>query len=505
MTPDHDGTITPVPPGEVRGGAAGLAAQYAEMRALATAYDTAGNRQRDQAGLGSRVLADTDLLQSALLSPLTFADAEAAVLAATLGPDGLLVASLAWEADALLVRVTIEAFESTDELVRLTFEVVDYSLGRLAGFALGAAFVTAAATAPLWLPPLALDAAGAATIYGLLPPALQERLRKAGGRLTDDLTDDVQQWLVDHPGAVQHLVNGGGGVIDGFWDGVTPGPWGFPPVTPTTEDAAGLLAGLYPPDGPPHVDVRDDLSSLGGSQPVPGSLADVMTHLDQVNGWSDADHPADNGTIEIQTWTGGDGVPHHIVYLPGTDDLTTLPWTADDDVRDLPTNLLALNGQSTTYAEGILSAMHQAGIAPTDTVMLAGHSQGGIEAAWIASHSQEFHVTQVVTAGSPVAGLGDYPPGTQVLSLEHHGDVVPLLDGEDNSDAANHVTVTFDDHETSVGGNHALSHYVNGAAGVDASTHPSLTAALADLHDDGFLTGETTDVAYQAFQITRRP
>ena len=127
------------------------------------------------------------------------------------------------------------------------------------------------------------------------------------------------------------------------------------------------------------------------------------------------------------------------------------------------------------------------------------------KAAWIASHSQGFHVTQVVTAGSPVAGLGDYPPGTQVLSLEHHGDVVPLLDGEDNPDAANHVTVTFDDHETSVGGNHALSHYVNGAAGVDASTHPSLTAALADLHDDGFLTGETTDVAYQAFQITRRP
>ena len=77
--------------------------------------------------------------------------------------------------------------------------------------------------------------------------------------------------------------------------------------------------------------------------------------------------------------------------------------------------------------------MRDAGIGSDEPVLLVGHSQGGIEAAWIASHSSEFSVTQVVTAGSPIAVLGDYPAGTQVLSLEHHGDVVPLLDGRGQS------------------------------------------------------------------------
>ncbi len=479
---------TPVPPSEVTGGSAGLAAQYAQMRAVATAYDTASNRMRDQAGLGARLLANGDLLESAILSPLTFAEAEAAVAWATTGPDGILLASLAWEADAVLVRVTVEAFETTDELVRVTFEVVDYTVGRVIGFTLASVLLVAVTTAPVWLPALAVS---------------------EGGVIPDTLAEDLEAWMIDHPDVVQHLINGGGGLVDGFWDGLTPGvplgPLGIPLFTPTAEGAAGVLAGLYPPDGAPDVAVRGDLASPGGHQPTPGSLADVLTHLDAVNSWSTELNPENNGTVEIQTWLGADGVPHHIVYLPGTDDLATLPWTMDGDVRDMPTNFLAVNGQSTAYAQGILEAMHQAGIAPTDPVLLAGHSQGGIEAAWIASHSTEFNVAQVVTAGSPVAAIGTYPAGTQVLSLEHHGDVTPLVDGEDNRDAVNHVTVTFDDHGPSLGANHDLAHYGNGAAGVDASAHPSLVAAVSDLRGDGFLTGEQAEVHSQAFQITRRP
>lgn len=508
MIPGETGTPLPVPPSDVRGGAAGLAAQYAEMRDLAATYDTAGDRLRDDLARSGGVLTDADLLASALLSPVTFAEAEGAVLAATAGPDGLLVASLAWEADALLVRVTIEAFESTDELVRLTFEVVDYTAGRVVGFTLASTLVGAVATAPVWLPPVVAGVAGAALLYAALPPALQDRLRESGGEVGDALAADLQAWVIDHPALVQHLVNGGGGLVDGFWDGLTPGvplgPWGVPLFTPTTQEAAGVLAGLYPSDGQPQVDVRDDLATAGGEQPVPGGLADVMSHLDQVNSWSPAEQPGNDGTIEIQSWVGSDGVPHHIVYLPGTDDMATLPWTMDGDVRDMPTNFLAVSGQSTAYAQGILAAMHQAGIAPTDPVLLAGHSQGGIEAAWIAGHTDDFTIAQVVTAGSPVAGM-EVPPGTQMLSLEHHGDVMPLLDGEDNRDTVDHVTVTFDDHTPDVGDNHALAHYTGGAAGVDASSHPSLVGAVDGMHADGFLTGEVAQVTYQAFQITRQP
>lgn len=494
----------------VRGGAAGVAAHYAGMRGLASTYDRAGDRLRHQLTLGGRVLADADLVASALLSPLTFAEAEGAVLATTGGPDGLAVASLSWEADAVLVRVTVEAFETTDELVRVSFETVDYAVGRTVGSTLAGGLVATVATAPTWLPTVAAGAAGAAMLYAALPPPLQDRVRAAGGQVEDELAADLQAWLVDHPDLAQHLANGGGGLVDGFWDGLTPGaplgPAGLPLATPTTQDAAGVLAGLYPDEGPPRVDPRDDLAGVSGEQPVPGGLADVMSHLDQVNAWSPTEQPGNNGTIEIQSWVGSDGVPHHIVYLPGTDDMATLPWTMDGDVRDMPTNFLAVDGQSTAYAEGILAAMHQAGISPADPVLLAGHSQGGIEAAWIAGHTRDFTIAQVVTAGSPVAGM-PVPGTTQMLSLEHRGDVMPLLDGEDNPDAVNHVTVGFgsDDPAPDLADNHALEHYVRGAAGVDASTHPSLVAAVDGLHRGGFLTGETVDVTYQAFQISRAP
>jgi hypothetical protein len=499
---------SPTPPLDVRGGVAGLAAQYADMRALATAYDTAGNRMRDQAALGGRVLGDRDLLESGLLSPLSFADAEAAVAAATTGPDGVLVASLAWEADAVLVRVTVEAFESVDEMVRCTFEVADYGVGRILGRGLSTAAVGGVLTAPLWLPPLAATVGGAVTLYSLLPPRLQARVRDSGGAITSGLGDDLQAWVTEHPELVQHLANGGGGLVDGFWDGLTPGvpvgPDGMPAFTPTTQDAAGVLAGLFPPEGPPDVDVRSDLAGPSGHQQVPGSLAEVMSRLDQVNEWSSGDQPQNNGTFEIQSWVGAYGVPHHLVLLPGTDDMTTLPWTMDGDVRDMPTNLLAVNGQSTAYAQGILTAMHDAGISPHDPVMLAGHSQGGIEAAWIASHTNEFRITQVVTAGSPIAGLGHYPPGTQVLSLEHRGDVMPLLGGDRNPDAINHVTVTLDEHTRSLSENHSITAYADGAARIDRSDDPSLVGALRSMRAAGFLCGETEDVTVQAFQITRQ-
>ena len=101
---------------------------------LASDYDDAGSRMRDWAGHGARVLLDGDLLESALLSPASFAEAEAAVLEATSGPDGVLVASAVWEADAVTIRVAVRATQLTDELVARVWEGLDHELGRLAGY-----------------------------------------------------------------------------------------------------------------------------------------------------------------------------------------------------------------------------------------------------------------------------------------------------------------------------------------------------------------------------------
>jgi hypothetical protein len=89
-----------------------------------------------------------------------------------------------------------------------------------------------------------------------------------------------------------------------------------------------------------------------------------------------------------------------------------------------------------------------------------------------------------------------------VLSLENRGDVVPLLDGHDNPDSLQQVTVTFDDHETSIAGNHSLQHYVHGAVAVDASTDPSVREQLDSLREQGFL-GSGGTATSQVFQVTR--
>ena len=126
-------TPHPVPITGITGGSEGLAATYARVLALAATYDTAGNRMRGWAAAGARILANGDLVESAVLAPVSFARAEAAVVAATSGPDGILVESLGWETDAVLIRVAVRVLQETDDLVHGAFEVVDYLVGRTPG------------------------------------------------------------------------------------------------------------------------------------------------------------------------------------------------------------------------------------------------------------------------------------------------------------------------------------------------------------------------------------
>ena len=463
---------------DVTGGSHGLTVAYDHALALAGDYDAAGGRMREWAGRSGAVLLDGDLLESALLAPGSFAEAEAAVLAATSGPDGVLVASVVWEADAVTIRVAVRATQLTDDLVAQTWEVLDHQLGFAVGY-------TVAAGAPM----LVLPAAGLALLWPELPPALQHAS-----------LDQLQEWLVDHPDAVQHLVNGSGGLLEGLWDGLTPwapgGPFGVPLLVPDTEAAAGLLAALYS-DG--HHQTTPSPLAIPGSEAAPADLAALVQHLAQVDAQP-------SGTVEVQTIRAADGSVRHVVYLPGTDDLTTTPWSQDADVRDLDTNFLLVSGQDNSYQQGILDAMQQAGVRPSEPVALVGHSQGGMEAAAILAQGSPYAVTHVVTAGAPTAHLDGFPPGSHVLSLENRGDVVPLLDGEDNPDSAEQVTVRFDSDEGTVVGSHDLAQYVGGALAVQASDDPSILEQLSSLEAAGFVgAADGQEVTSQVFQITRVP
>jgi hypothetical protein len=445
---------------EVTGGAAGVEATYDAVRELADLFDATGDELRAWAGDGLRALADPDLVSSAPLSPPTFAIAEGAVLAATAG---LLPGSAGWEADAVLVRAAVSALEASDDAAQLAIEALDWQLGRAAGGA--------------------LRVAGPALVGGLcaLPPRVRARLGV-----------QVERWVLHHPGITQHAVNGGGGLLSGL-SGV--------PV-PDNRVATALLAKGYD-DGTAVTIRRPDLGVRAGGR-QPGSVAGLVEHLSEVALLSPEPDSPDNGTIEVQSLDPGTRHARHVVYLPGTDDLATLPWTQDDDVRDLGSDLRSASGQPTAYQRGILDAMRQAGIGSHEPVLLVGHSLGGMEAVALANRDTGFAITDVVTAGSPTAQVDGFPEGVHVLSLEHHGDVVPLLDGADNRDSVEQTTVEFTGgHDSTVVGAHGYGHYVAGAAAVDASADPSIRADLAGLHDRGFL-GDGSHVSSQLFQVSRR-
>ena len=118
---------------DVTGGAAGVAASYAAARALADAFDEAGDRLRGWGTDGLRTMRDPDLLESGLLSPGSCAEAEEALMAAAAGPHGAIAASLGWEADAMAVRAAIAYLEETDLAVRAAVTAVDRRLAPARG------------------------------------------------------------------------------------------------------------------------------------------------------------------------------------------------------------------------------------------------------------------------------------------------------------------------------------------------------------------------------------
>jgi hypothetical protein len=435
------------------GGGLRLAARYDEVEDLAACYAAAGARLLGWSALGAATMTDPDLVASAVLSPLTFAEAEAAVLAAATGPHGLVPAAAEWEALAAATTAAIETVRLTDEQHEARLW---QGLGALLGS--GVRALPLADEVGLGL------AAGAVGILGY---------EAAGPRLAS--------WATHHAGGVRDAVAFTGGLVGGVGGAAT---------------AARFLAGLRGPETPVRtvpVPVRVDDS---GTQPR--DVADLADHLAQLSDLSNQQHPENDGTIEIQTLTAPDGTVRHVVYLPGTDDMD--PFSDDTQVRDMRENLRLIGDQPTAYGVGILAAMKDAGIAPGEPVLLAGHSQGGMEAVALLSHGTPYDVTNVVTLGSPTAQVHGFPAGSHVLSLEHVGDVVPELAGAPAPETPQQVTVRF---ETSVEGvvdNHSFTHYTEGAAAVDASTDPRIRASLASL--GGFF-APGQEVSSRMFQITR--
>lgn len=435
---------------EVIGGSDGVAAEYAAIRALADDLDRIGDRARRWAGASGDALIDHHLLATSLLAPVSFGRVEAAlVAAAAMG----VLDSLLWEADAVGCRAAVTALEEADEAARSALDAIDYAVLRL----------LATPFAPLaW----AADA---------VPDSTWDRLVDRLGPTGPGGPGPLDAFVLAHPDAARHLLNGSGGLLDGLSLGPVPVV-----AHPTAESAAAEVASWY--DVPGQATVATGPASTAAA---PTDLASLVAELARVDELPD-------GTVAVQTLADG----RHVAYLPGTDSLG-LPWEFEPDVRDAQTDLAAAAGADHPYLDGVRTALQQAGVTAADPVLVVGHSLGGMVATQLADESG-FTIAGVVTAGSPATGA---PTGVPVLSLENRGDVVPMVLGDEPVDTVDHVTVRFDDHEASVVGNHDLEHYVDGAAAADASTDPSIRDQLA--HWQPFLAGGSSTV--QQFTITRAP
>lgn len=409
---------------QVRGGASGLTATFDDMRTWARMVDVSADAVREAGLSTAKLLLSADLAQAAVICPAEVGQVEAALAGAATGPSGAVELSLELEVLARLVRSSVSAYELADaRLAGLVEEGLD-----VAGFAVGAAAV-----------PLAL---GGVAALGVANPLLLAELGATGYLDRGRLLGGLQQTMYDDPWLEEALTRMAPGLVQGgafstlgpFWSVTLSGrEW---PTTDFSSAMTGLITfggtfGVFQDTGSfrvARVAHGTHPVDLGGGTFV-GSIFREQAAL--------GDSP---GQVQIITVQHRDG-PSYVVQIPGTQ--VWSPVRGDSPV-DLTTNLALEAMRPTRMERAVSDAMARAHIPPGAPVMLTGHSQGGIVAASLTTDRAfmaRYHVTSVVTGGSPIARV-PVPDDVSVLSLEHEQDIVDKLEGRDNPERPNWVTVT---------------------------------------------------------------
>ncbi len=437
----------------VSGGADSFDAKLDDLDVLAgLSLEVAG----DLGALSARlhgILIDPEVLASGILDPTGLAAFEGALLLALDGPGGITARAAGYGLLGAAIKASATAYRAADAAGKVTLDALAWAEGHTLG-PLGS--ILNAVSDP-------------AILLGLAKEGIWDQLPWG------DHSFDWQRVLTDHPGVIDHLIGNAPGFLTGL---------GLPSLTSghgaawlglLYGDTGGVLSdrGSVPVDG--ESPSRDLFYQHGDADPR-GPLERLMASLDQRNL---ASAGADQGQIDVKAIPQPDGTTKYVVTMPGTKDWQFNPLGDNPYANDLATNLHAMAGHNTVYEQMVAKALHDAGAPPGADVMLIGHSQGGIVAANAAADSATgefpYHVTHVVTAGSPIANI-PIPKGTQVLSFENSHDIVPHLDGHSNPAASNVTTVTFDNQHGTMGENHstASNNYGGAAQQADTAKDPSI-------------------------------
>jgi hypothetical protein len=280
--------------------------------------------------------------------------------------------------------------------------------------------VVGAAASTLGKSPLALLLGIGVAAHGLLAVGLGSVLVRGTGRRVDPS-------VLVSSGAAETLLYG----VGTFLRALQPGVQGLLPAP--VGPAVAPIGTLLPRRPLLVVPVLGSTRTLAGTD-VPASDADAMRSV--------SDGYSTPGAVAVTRLDHPDGTRSWLVAVPGTEEGTV----GGPNPFDMQSNLELLAGHSAAASELTVAAMEQAGIAPGEPVMLAGHSQGGMTAMALAGSvavTSRFAITHVLTAGSPVAGMSAQP-GVEDLHVEHTTDVIPALDGRPNPDTRDRTTVRRD-------------------------------------------------------------
>lgn len=543
----------------VSGGAGGVGAKLDDMRLQAEQLATLSTELIGRSGAAAAKAVDGDLLESMVLSPVTGATAEGAIVLAS---GSLLLVATETGVSAVFLEGAVVAYETADQVIAAATVAlhngVAFVVGVLAvpvglvvaagAVVVGGTWMLAVAGANIlgegvesvvdgaqqtmeqlgdnpWLLLSPAGVAGLFTVNSISAYSPQDVVDRTAATYADALAglqalapiagQAANEWLGENAWIEDILTDGAPGLLTGltFAGGLIPGfnalmagftGQAWPPLT--YEQAVAAIAGgggrfgLFE-DGTASLELGPD----GVPKPHAVDGTSVRDLGDLMNGSSAIDAIGNDDFSDIRIVESAGPPRSYIVQIPSTQ-----VWDpgAGPVANDFTSDIVAMQGEQTALAAAVLEAMRAAGISPTDPVMLEGFSLGGITAGLIASDpSVPFNVTHVVTAGSPIARY-DIPDDVQVMSLEFTEDPVARLEGRGNPDSANWTTVQaeapriidpatqeLETQDPGIASAHNSQRYEQLADQATGAGDPSVDTFVDSA--DGFFTGDQTVVDYR--------